>query len=128
VAHSQPSSAVGAAGSLQLLNPELQVELQRLDAQERDATFVEEHARPQSPHAVVDELTSDSHPSRSGDVREQSLNPDEQLAYVHVVPVVHAAPELCAVSQTFPHPAQLLVVVVAVSQPFVFGAVVMQSP
>ena len=127
MAHSQPSSAVGAAGSLQLLNPELQVELQRLDAQERDATFVEEHARPQSPHAVVDELTSDSQPSRSGEVREQSLNPDEQLPYVQVVPV-QATPELCAVSQTFPHPAQLLVVVVAVSQPFVFGAVVMQSP
>jgi hypothetical protein len=45
---------------------------------------------------------------------------------MHLVPS-HVAPLLFTVSQTFPHPPQFVIVLTAVSQPFVSGAVLVQS-
>jgi hypothetical protein len=46
--------------------------------------------------------------------------------YWHVEPL-HVAPVLWDVSHVSPHPLQLVVVLVAVSQPLVFGGVWLQS-
>jgi hypothetical protein len=48
-------------------------------------------------------------------------------AYVHVPPL-HPALRLCAVSHAIPHPVQLVVVSMGVSQPLLFGAAASQSP
>jgi hypothetical protein len=56
----------------------------------------------------------------------QSAKPGLQPLYWHELPL-QVAPWLCVVSQTLPHPAQLIVVVVAVSQPFTSGAARLQS-
>jgi hypothetical protein len=65
--------------------------------------------------AVV--LVAVSQPARSGAVVVQLAKPALQLVYVHVVPPLHAAPLLARVSQARPHPEQLLVVLIGVSQP-----------
>jgi hypothetical protein len=75
VAHSQPSSAVGAVGLLQLLKPALHVDSHLPAVHVAAATCTEEQARPQSPHAVVAVLMFVSHPPRSGAVVVQFLKP-----------------------------------------------------
>jgi hypothetical protein len=59
---SQPSSAVGAAGCVQLPNGELQVELQRPPMHDTLATLVPEHERVQPPQWMVSVLRLISQP------------------------------------------------------------------
>jgi hypothetical protein len=83
-----------------------------------------------SPHALqfVVVLVGVSQPSVSGGVLLQSSQPGLQLVYVQrVPPLAHEAPLLWTVSQVAPQPPQLAVDAVAVSQPFVSGALVSQS-
>jgi hypothetical protein len=60
---SQPSSGVGEAGWRQLPCPELHVELHVPPEQDRAATWVDEHFRPQTPQLSGSMLTSVSQPS-----------------------------------------------------------------
>ena len=63
VSVSQPSSAAGARGWLQLPHPVPHVELQRPPEQERDATWLVEHFRPQAPQLFASVETGVSQPS-----------------------------------------------------------------
>ena len=129
VAHSQPSSAVGAVGFEQLEKPAEHAELHVPPLHEGEPeTCVAEQARPHPPHFVAEEVTSVSQPSLSGAVVVQSAKPALQPEYVHVTPVLHAAPVLFVVSHVTPHAEQFVVVLSAVSQPLVSGDVVTQSP
>jgi hypothetical protein len=83
------------------------------------------HVCPQAPHVVVEPVNV-SHPSASGAVVLQSAQPVAQPEYSHVVPL-QVAPVLCIVSHEAPQALQLVVVLVAVSQPSVSGAVFVQS-
>jgi hypothetical protein len=83
------------------------------------------HVSPQAPQFMAPPVAV-SQPSTSGAAVMQSAKPMEQPVYWHVVPL-HAAPMLWTVSHVAPHAAQLVMVLVAVSQPFVSGAVVSQS-
>jgi hypothetical protein len=83
------------------------------------------HVTPQ-PLQLVVVFVCVSQPSVSGAVLVQSAHPGEQLAYEQVVPL-HVAPPLCSVSHAAPQAPQLVVVMVAVSQPSGSGAVFVQS-
>jgi hypothetical protein len=84
------------------------------------------HAFPHPPQSVVVDVDV-SHPSVFGAPVLQSAKPGLQLVYLHVVPS-QLAPFECSASHLFPHPAQLVMVFVGVSQPSRSGAVVTQSP
>jgi hypothetical protein len=83
------------------------------------------HATPHAPQLVV-VVTDVSQPFVLGGAVSQSWKPVAQLEYAHVVPL-QVGPTLCAVSHTLLHPPQLVVLPRFVSQPFVSGAVVVQS-
>ena len=85
------------------------------------------HAMEQLPQVPTLDVRFDSQPFVFGTAVTQSPNPVLQPEYVHFEPS-HAAPLLFVVSHTRPQPLQFVMVLVAVSHPFVFGAVVMQSP
>jgi hypothetical protein len=76
---------------------------------------------PQPPQLPADVIIV-SHPSVSGGVALQSAHPGAHPVYMHVFPL-HVAPVLCCVSQTLPHPAQLVVETSDDSHPLVSGAV-----
>ena len=78
------------------------------------------HVSPHAPQFMAPPVAV-SHPSRSGAAVLQSAKPMEQPVYWHVVPL-QAAPMLCSVSHVAPQAAQLVMVLVAVSQPFRSGA------
>jgi hypothetical protein len=82
----------------------------------------------QSPQFDV-EFSGVSQPFVSGAADVQSFQPDWQPVYLQVaVPLVeHDAPELWVESQATPQLPQFWTVLTAVSQPFVFGGVVLQS-
>ena len=65
-------------------------------------------------------LVGVSHPFVFGAVVMQSAHAPVH-AYAHVAPLQLAVP--CVWSHALPHPPQLVIVVVAVSHPFVSGAV-----
>jgi hypothetical protein len=83
------------------------------------------HVCPHAPQVVVLPVKV-SQPSASGAAVLQSAQPVAHPEYSHVVPL-HVAPVLCVVSQVAPQALQLIVVLVAVSQPSVSGAVLVQS-
>lgn len=78
--------------------------------------FTVSHAAPHAPQSVV-VVVAVSHPSVSGAVVLQSLNPVLHPVYLHVVPS-QLGPIDCSVSHLFPQPAQFVIVFVGVSQPF----------
>ena len=80
------------------------------------------HTLPQPPQLAPATV---SQPLVSGALVSQLAKPALQLAYVHLVPS-HVAPLLLVESHTLPHPPQLVMVLAAVSQPLVSGAVVVQ--
>jgi hypothetical protein len=77
------------------------------------------------PPQFVTVLVCVSQPFTSVPVMSQLPQPDWQPVYVQLVPL-QPVPTLCVVSHAFPHPPQLVIVLVGVSQPAVSGAVVMQ--
>jgi hypothetical protein len=72
-----------------------------------------------------------SQPSTSGAEGLQSPQPGWQPLYWHAMPpsadATHVAPMLWVVSHTLSHAPQLVIEVVELSHPFVFGGVVLQS-
>jgi hypothetical protein len=115
---------VSGTAVLQLANPALQLPYEHVvPLQVAPLLLVVSHAFPQPPQSVV-VLVGVSQPLTFGALVTQSANPPAHV-YEHVVPLQVAVP--CAVSQTFPHPPQLDVELRAVSQPLVFGTVLMQS-
>jgi hypothetical protein len=81
-------------------------------------------ALPQAPQLVIDESEL-SQPSVSGGDLLQSAYPEAHPVYAHV-PAAQAAPKLWVTSHALPHTLHALPVT-CVSQPFVSGAVVLQS-
>ncbi len=121
---SQPLVSGGVL--LQSSQPGLQLVYVHIDPpHEAPLLWVVSHVSPQAPQLEVDPVAV-SHPFVSGGVVSQSAHPVAQPAYWHVVPL-HEAPVLWVVSQTSLHALQFVIVSVAVSQPFVSGAVFVQS-
>jgi hypothetical protein len=126
LAHSQPSVS-GALPELQSVRPLLQAYEHFVPLQLGWPVLLLQ-VTPQSPQFEV-EFSGVSQPFVSGAVVVQSLKPAAQPVYLQVaVPLVlHEAPLLWDVSQATPQLPQFCAVLTWVSQPFVFGGVVLQS-
>jgi len=98
---SQPSSAVGAAGSLQLPKPRAQVESHAPSWQSSEATFAALHARPHAPQLKTSVATFASQPVAT--FMSQSPNPAAH-ASVHA-PATHDGVAL-TVLHALPHAPQ----------------------
>jgi hypothetical protein len=94
-------------------------------AHEPPRLCVVSHVWPQAPQLAAPPMVV-SHPSTSGGMVLQSAKPVAHPEYWQLVPS-QVAPVLWAVSHAALHAPQLLVVLVGVSQPSRFGAVVSQS-
>jgi hypothetical protein len=125
---SQPSSAVGAVGWLQLPKPELHVELQVPPLHDRAATLAPEHARLHAPQLSALVLRFTSQPSSAvGAVGWPQLAKPELQVEVHSPPL-HARPATFEVEHPRPQLPQLPVLVFRlVSQPSV-SLFPLQSP
>lgn len=115
---SQPLSAVGGEGCVQLLYPDWHSESHLPIEQERDETWLDEHFRPQAPQLSGSNATDVSHPlSIAGGLGVvQSSYPDAHVGLQ--TPPLQAS--VCTLDelQTCPQAPQLLVSVpVLVSQP-----------
>ena len=123
VAHSQPSVS-GAMPALQSVSPALHLYEHVAPLQLAGPVFVL-HFAPHPPQLVVDE-SDDSHPLVSPPLVSQLAKPVWHPEYVQFMPE-HVAPVLFTVSHARPHWPQFAAVVTSVSQPFVSGAVELQS-
>jgi hypothetical protein len=111
---SQPSSAVGAAGRVQLLEPAVQPDTQRPPLQARALTEVEAQARPQAPQFSTLVVSSVSQPLLTSP--SQSPVVPGQFAMLHL-PAVHAGVPV-GVVHTLPHAPQFCAsLATGVSQP-----------
>jgi hypothetical protein len=121
---SQPSRS--GAALLQSAYPGAQpAYLHVVPSQEAPVLWVVSHCR-LHPVQLLGVSVGVSQPFVSGAVLSQSAQPVAHPAYVQLSPT-QLSPVLWSVSHAFPQPAQFEVVVVGVSQPSVFGAVLLQS-
>ena len=123
VAHSHPSVS-GAVPALQSVSPALHLYEHVAPLQLAGPVFVL-HFAPHPPQLVVEE-SDDSQPLVSPPLVSQLTKPGWHAEYVQFEPE-HAAPVLFVVSQARPQSPQFAGVVICVSQPFVSGAVALQS-
>ncbi len=125
---SQPSSAVGAAGCVQLPKPAEQAELHRPPAHDGAGALFAEQPRPHAPQLVLEVVRSTSQPSSGAGATGwlQLPKPTAQLE-VHT-PAAQLRTAVLVEEQPRPHAPQLAVVLVELSQPSVLAPTLMQSP
>jgi hypothetical protein len=110
---SQPSSAIGAAGLIQLPNPSAHVGVHCPLAHAVLTALAPEQAKPQLPQWAVDVRKSTSQPSAA--LLLQSAKPMVQVK-PHI-PLVHVAVEFGPLGHALPHIPQLLTFPTLTSQP-----------